>query len=84
MSDNVYITWMESNKRADFPNENPSEGQILIRVLNRLNEKIFQNKIADNAMYPSVVNNQTTQQTFLTYLLEDGDYQIRLTTIIKK
>jgi len=84
LSDNVYITWMESNKRADFPNENPSEGQILIRVLNRLNEKIFQNKIADNAMYPSVVNNQTTQQTFLTYLLEDGDYQIRLTTIIKK
>lgn len=80
---NIFVTWMESFDKSNYPNENPQNGDVYLQTI-KLNSTKPQGQIAiaSDALYPHLLSNKVDGLTYLIYLKKiEEEYQLQMVVI---
>jgi hypothetical protein len=79
---NVYVTWVETDKKYGYPEESPEDASSFISKKSSqgtsFSDKQF---ISRDSYYPNIIDNSKKSGTFILYTNEDDDFPITLADI---
>lgn len=72
----VFITFLETDKKSDFPQDDPKEGRSFVSFLEK-NNTFSKKLIADNSFYPNIIlDSKDSNVTYIIYSLDEDNYPI--------
>lgn len=72
----VFITFLETDKKSDFPQDDPKEGRSFVSFLEK-NNTFSKKLIADNSFYPNIIlDSKDSNVTYIIYSIDEDNYPI--------
>ncbi len=83
IDNSLFITWLETDKESEFPEDNPHEGTSYL-VVKKEAEASFSEKlqIAKDSFFPNILSQSKTQNSLILFSTKELNFPIYLSKII--